>query len=87
MPAVPARLESANAKLIGWRVAPGPTPGQISAEFDGHVPFKAVVVAAPQCTLDAAASSAGLRASRVGNSLTIEGSRLGKTQFVLRCAG
>jgi polysaccharide biosynthesis protein PelA len=63
---------------------------RVSATFDGHVPLKASLHA-PGCELDRAASSPGVRAQRatVGDTaaLSIEGSTLADTQFVLRCPG
>ena len=71
------RLESANAKLTAWQTAA--TGQQLS--FDGHLPLH-VRAYAPGCEL---ASGSGLRATRQGDMLDIEGQNVGKTSFLLRC--
>jgi polysaccharide biosynthesis protein PelA len=84
-----AYLESANSKLSTWSLqsdaSAAPT---VNAVFDGHVPLKARLHA-PGCSMDSAASSAGLRAQRntpgQADTLSIEGSTLGQTKLVLRC--
>jgi uncharacterized protein (TIGR01370 family) len=62
----------------------------VSAGFDGHVPLKALLHA-PGCDVDRAASTPGVRAQRSAagdtDTLVIEGTSLGQTQLVLRCAG
>ena len=77
-----AWLDSANAKLSAWQTS----NTAVRAEFDGYLPLRARIHA-PRCDIDAAASTAGLRAQRSAAFLNIEGTSLGKTQLVLRCAG
>ncbi len=80
-------LSSANAKLIRWQSG----AKNLSAEFDGHVPFKASIHADPKhlCELDSERSSAGLSIQRNGALLNIAmpatRTHRGKTQLVLRC--
>ncbi len=71
------RLESANAKLVSWQAT---SNGQ-QFSFDGHLPLHARLFA-PGCEL---ASGSGLRATRQGDMLDIEGQSIGKTSFLLRC--
>lgn len=71
------RLESANAKLTGWQT--GAKGQQLS--FDGHLPLHARLYA-PGCEL---VPSSGIRATRQGDMLDIEGQNVGKTSFLLRC--
>ena len=71
------RLESANAKLTAWQTTS--TGQQLS--FDGHLPLHARLYA-PGCEL---ATGSGLRATRQGDILDIEGQSVGKTSFLLRC--
>lgn len=80
-------LSSANAKLLTWQ-----TDAQgLSAEFAGHVPFKASVQTHPNqnCELDTQRSSAGLSMQRSATMLhiamTTARAPSGKTQLVLRC--
>nr|WP_279343778.1 bifunctional glycoside hydrolase 114/ polysaccharide deacetylase family protein [Variovorax terrae] len=73
-------LESANARLISWT-----QDGALQRlAFEGHLPLNARLVA-PGCELQGAVP--GLRASRSGEALVIEGSQVGQTTVVLRCAG
>jgi uncharacterized protein (TIGR01370 family) len=78
-------VESANARLVAWT-----QDGALQRlSFEGYLPLNARL-AAPGCELQpaaAGASSAGLRASRSGGMLDIEGSQVGQTTVVLRCAG
>ena len=71
------RLESANAKLTAWQTVD--TGQQFS--FDGHLPLHARLYA-PGCAL---VPGTGLRATRNGDLLDIEGQSVGKTSFLLRC--
>ena len=71
------RLESANAKLVNWQTL---STGQ-QFSFDGHLPLHARLHA-PGCEL---ATASGLRATRQGDQLDIEGQSIGKTSFLLRC--
>ncbi|MDP3136573.1 MAG: hypothetical protein Q8N17_09620, partial [Burkholderiaceae bacterium] len=79
--AAPApRLESANARLIRWE-----REGALwRIAFTGHQPLR-VRLRASGCELDPGST---LRATRVApDTLDIEGSTLGTTAFLLRCAG
>jgi polysaccharide biosynthesis protein PelA len=71
------RLESANSKLTTWQTSS--TDQQYI--FEGHLPLHARLYA-PGCEL---VPATGLRATRVGDMLDIEGQSIGKTRFLLRC--
>ncbi len=78
-------LESANAQLLAW----SSDAGTVRASFNGYAALRAKMYA-PACTLDAAQSTAALRASRDSlqpDFLNLESARLGQTQVLLRCAG
>ena len=71
-------LESANAKLTEWR-----TDGNLQRmQFEGNLPLHARFHA-PRCELQV---GPGLRGTRRGDLFEVEGSLVGKTTVVLRCA-